>query len=51
MELNKLPVVKNVLPMTDHFTRYALTMVMKDQTAKTVPNVFYECFIAVFEHL
>ena len=48
MELNKPPVVKNVLVMTDHFTRYALTVVMKDQTAKTVAKVFYECFIAVF---
>ena len=48
MELNKPPVVKNVLVMTDHFTRYALMVVMKDQTAKTVTKVFYEHFIAVF---
>ena len=40
--------VKNVLVMTDHFKRYALAVVMKDQTAKTVMKVFYECFIAVF---
>ena len=40
--------VKNVLVMTDHFTRYALAVVTKDQTAKTVATVFYECFIAVF---
>ena len=48
MELNKPPVVKNVLVMTDHFTRYALAVVTKDQMAKTVAKVFYECFIAVF---
>ena len=48
MELNKPPVVKNVLMMTDHFTRYALAVVMEDQTAKTVMKVFYEHFIAVF---
>ena len=48
MELNKPPMVKNVLMMTDHFTRYALMVVTKDQTAKTVTKVFYECFIAVF---
>ena len=48
MELNKPPVVKNVLVMTDHFTRYALAVVMKDQMAKMVMKVFYECFIAVF---
>ena len=41
--------VKNVLMMTDHFMRYALMVVTKDQTAKTVVKVFYECFIAVFE--
>ena len=48
MELNKPPMVKNVLVMTDHFTRYALVVVTKNQTAKTVVKVFYECFIAVF---
>ena len=48
MELNKLPMVKNVLVMMDHFMRYALAVVAKDQTAKTVMKVFYECFIAVF---
>ena len=40
--------VKNVLVMTDHFTRYALAVVTKDQMAKTVVKVFYEHFIAVF---
>ena len=48
MEVNKPPVVKNVLVIMGHFTRYALVVVMKDQTAKTVTKVFYEHFIAVF---
>ena len=48
MELNKPHVVKNVLVMTDHFMRYALAVVTKDQTAKTVAKVFYESFIAVW---
>ena len=48
MELNKPPVVKNILVITNHFTRYALVVVMKNQTAKTVVKVFYECFMAVF---
>ena len=48
MELNKPPVVKNVLVMTNHIMRYALAVVTKDQTAKMVMKVFYECFIAVF---
>ena len=48
MELNKLPSVKNVLVITDHFTCYALAFVMKDQTAKTVAKILYEHFIMVF---
>ena len=48
MELNKPPVVKNVLVMTNHFMRYVLAMVTKDQIAKMVVKVFYEHFIAVF---
>ena len=48
MELNKLPSIKNVLVITDHFTRYALAFVMRDQTAKTVAKFLYEWFIAVF---
>ena len=48
MELNKLPSVKNVLVITDHFTHYALAVVTKDQTAKTVAKVLYKRFISVF---
>ena len=48
MELNKAPRVKNVLVMMDHFMRYAMAVVTKDQIAKTVAKVFYKCFIAVF---
>ena len=40
--------MKNVLVMTNHFMRYALAVVMKDQIAKMVAKVFFECFIAVF---
>ena len=48
MELDKPPVVKNIFVITDHFTRYALAVMTKDQTTKTVMKVFYEHFIAVF---
>ena len=48
MELNKLPSIKNVLVITDHFTCYALAVMTKNQTAKTVGKVFYERFIVVF---
>ena len=34
--------------MTDHFMRYALAVVTKDQMSKTVVKVFYKHFIAVF---
>ena len=49
MELNKTPGVKNVLIITNHFTRYAMAFIMKDQTAKTVARMLYEKFITVFE--
>ena len=46
MELNKPPMVKIVLVMTDYFMRYALAVVTKDQMAKMVAKVFYKHFIA-----
>ena len=48
MELNKPPGVKNVLIITDHFMRYAMAFITKDQTAKTVARVLYEWFITIF---
>ena len=48
MELNKSPSVKNVLVITDHFMCYALAVMTKDQTAKTIAKVLYERFITVF---
>ena len=36
MELNKPPGIKNVLVLTDHFTRYAMAFVTKDQKAKPI---------------
>ena len=48
MELNKPLSLKNVLVMTDHFMWYALAIVIKDQTVKTIAKILYERFIAVF---
>ena len=48
MELNKPPGVKNVLIITNHFMRYAMAFVKKDQTAKTVARVLYKWFITIF---
>ena len=42
MELTKLPSVKNVLVITNHFMHYALVVVTKDQMAKTVVKVLYK---------
>ena len=48
MQLNKPPSIKNTLVIMDHFTRYVLAVIMKDQMAKTIPKVFYQRFIMVF---
>ena len=48
MELNQPPSVKNVLILTDHFTRYAMAFITKDQKAKTIAHILYEQFILVF---
>lgn len=37
--------VGNILVITDHFTKYALAIATKNQTAKTTAEVFYEHFI------
>ena len=48
IELNKPPSIKNVLVLTDHFTRYVMAFITKDQKAKTVTCILYEQFIAAF---
>ena len=42
MELNQPPSIKNVLVITDHFKRYSIAFVTKDQKAKTVVRILYE---------
>ena len=42
MELNQPLSVKNILVLMDHFTRYAMAFVTKDQKAKTVLQILYE---------
>ena len=48
MELNKPPSIKNVLVIMDHFTRYTLAVMTKDQMVRTIAKVLYERFIMVF---
>ena len=49
MDFLKLDMCKdgfeNVLVITDHFTRYAQAVPMKNMTAKTTAEVFYNNFI------
>ena len=40
MELNQPPSVNNVLVITDHFMRYSMVFVTKDQKAKTVAHIY-----------
>ena len=42
------PVVKNVLVVVDHFTRYIQAYVMKNHTAHTTARVLYNNFFSVF---
>ena len=42
IELNQLPSVKNVLVLMDHFTRYTMAFITKDQKAKTVAWILYD---------
>ena len=42
MELNQLPSIKNVLVLTDHFTRYVMAFITKDQKANTIACILYE---------
>ena len=37
--------VGNAFVITDHFTKYALAIATKNETAKTTAEVFYEQFI------
>ena len=48
MGLIQPPSVKKVCVITDHFTRYSLVFVTKDQKAKTFTQILYEQFISVF---
>ena len=42
------PVVKNILVVVDHFTRYVQAYVMKNHTARTTARVLYNNFFSIF---
>ena len=45
---NKKPIVRNVLMVIDHFTRYVLAFVTKNHTVKTTAQVLYNNYFSVF---
>ena len=45
---DKKPVVKNVLVVVDHFTRYVQAFVSKNHTARTTARVLYNNYFSVF---
>ena len=45
---DKKPVVKNVLVVMDHFTRYVQAFVTKNHTARTTAQVLYNNYFSVF---
>ena len=48
MELDKSPLVANVLVFQDHFTKHVLAYVTPDQTVKTVTKFLYGGYISIF---
>ena len=48
MAAQEKPVVKNVLVVVDHFTRYVQAFVTKNYTAYTMARVLYNDFFSIF---
>ena len=48
MGIKEKPVVKNVLVVEDHFTRYTQAYVTNNHTARTTAQVLYNKFFSVF---
>ena len=45
---DKKPIMKNVLVVVDHFTRYVQAFVTKNHTARTMARVLYNNYFSVF---
>ena len=48
MDLDKMPEVKHVLVIVDHFTSYMKAYIIKGQKASTVTKCLYKGFISIF---
>ena len=46
--LHTTPTVVPVLVITDHFTRYSMAFITKDQKASTIAKKLYENYICIF---
>ena len=48
MATQEKPVVKNILVVVDHFTRYVQAFVTRNQMARTTARVLYNEYFSVF---
>ena len=48
LELNRPPKVTSLLVFQDHFVKHVMAYMIPDQTAKTVTNFLYQCYISIF---
>ena len=48
MATQEKPIIKNVLVVVDHFTRYVQTFVTRNQMARTTARVLYNEYFSVF---
>ena len=48
-QLKTQPTLKNVLVVTDHFTRHAMAFITKDQKARTITEVLHKEYFAIFK--
>ena len=46
--LHKEPVIRNVMVMQDHFSKYVVTYVVKDQTARTAAEMLRNGYFGLF---
>ena len=49
--LREEPVIRNVMVMQDHFSKYVVAYVVKDQTARTATEMLRNGFLACLGHL
>ena len=48
LELNRLPMVANVLVFQDHFMKHVMVYLTPNQTTKTVAKFLYQGYILIF---